>query len=167
MDTRRNVFSNCPPPDPYRSASPTLALLFFACYSPKNMSSEGVAVVEDMQTKDLLRAAEVQIVQMQKDLQGQDAFVNELMEAQKLEAAELVRLTEQVWKLEAALEDVSAERDDIRLLLMGLREDMVKIRDVAAETLKSATDKNSLLNMAVKFYDVKTLADSVRFIKND
>jgi len=124
-------------------------------------------VVEDMKTKDLLRAAEVQIVQMQKDLQGQDAFVNELMEAQKLEAAELVRLTEQVWKLEAALEDVSAERDDVRLLLMGLREDMVKIRDVAAETLKSATDKNSLLNMAVKFYDVKTLADSVRFIKND
>jgi len=124
-------------------------------------------VVEDMKTKDLLRAAEVQIVQMQKDLQGQDAFVNELMEAQKLEAAELVRLTEQVWKLEAALEDVSAERDDVRLLLMGLREDMVKIRDVAAETLKSATDKNSLLNMAVKFYDVKTLADSVRFIKDD
>lgn len=124
-------------------------------------------MVEDMKTKDLLRAAEVQIVQMQKDLQGQDAFVNELMEAQKLEAAELVRLTEQVWKLEAALEDVSAERDDVRLLLMGLREDMVKIRDVAAETLKSATDKNSLLNMAVKFYDVKTLADSVRFIKND
>ena len=124
-------------------------------------------MVEDMKTKDLLRAAEVQIVQMQKDLQGQDAFVNELMEAQKLEAAELVRLTEQVWKLEAALEDVSAERDDVRLLLMGLREDMVKIRDVAAETLKSATDKNSLLNMAVKFYDVKTLADSVRFIKDD
>lgn len=121
---------------------------------------------DEMEAKELLRAAEVQIVHLQEDKENQDAFINDLMESQKLEAEELVRLTEQIWKLEAALEDVAAERDDVRLLLMGLRDDMVKIRDVAAESLKSATDKQSILNMAVKFYDVKTLADSVKFIKD-
>lgn len=121
---------------------------------------------DDLDVKDLLRVAETQIVQFQKDKQAQDEFITDLMESQKLEAEELVRLTEQVWKLEAALEDVAAERDDVRMLLMGLRDDMVKIRDVAAQSLKAATDKKSLLNLAVKFYDVKTLADSVTFIKD-
>ncbi|MBL4693072.1 MAG: hypothetical protein JKY92_07055 [Magnetovibrio sp.] len=118
-----------------------------------------------MTNKELLRAAEVQMLQIQEEKKNQDDFINELMESQKLEAEELVRLTEQVWKLEAALKEVAAERDDVRLLLMGLRDDMEKIRDVAAESLKAATDKKSLLNMAVKFYDVKTLADSAKFIK--
>lgn len=119
-----------------------------------------------MDSKELLRAAEAQILQFQKDTQNQDDFINDLLESQKLEAEELVRLTEQVWKLEAALEEVAAERDDVRFLLMGLREDMEKIRDVAAQSLKAATDKKSLINMAVKFYDVKTLADSAKFIKD-
>ncbi|PHS79722.1 MAG: hypothetical protein COB59_00065 [Rhodospirillaceae bacterium] len=119
-----------------------------------------------MNQKELLKAAEKQIVQLQDDKLAQEDFINDLMESQKLEAEELVRLTEQVWKLEAALEEVAAERDDVRMLLLGLRDDMVRIRDVAAESLRSATDKKSLLNMAVKFYDVKTLADSAKFIKD-
>jgi len=123
-------------------------------------------VAENMNQKELLKAAETQIVQLQNDKEAQEDFINDLMESQKLEAEELVRLTEQVWKLEAALEEVSAERDDVRMLLLGLRDDMVRIRDVAAESLKAATDKKSLLNMAAKFYDVKTLADSAKFIKD-
>ncbi|PCI37926.1 MAG: hypothetical protein COB46_12535 [Rhodospirillaceae bacterium] len=123
-------------------------------------------MAENMNQKELLKAAETQIVQLQNDKEAQEDFINDLMESQKLEAEELVRLTEQVWKLEAALEEVSAERDDVRMLLLGLRDDMVRIRDVAAESLKSAIDKKSLLNMAAKFYDVKTLADSAKFIKD-
>ena len=123
-------------------------------------------MTENMNQKELLKAAEKQIVQLQDDKLAQEDFINDLMESQKLEAEELVRLTEQVWKLEAALEEVAAERDDVRMLLLGLRDDMVRIRDVAAESLRSATDKKSLLNMAVKFYDVKTLADSAKFIKD-
>ncbi|MBL4747749.1 MAG: hypothetical protein JKY17_02860 [Magnetovibrio sp.] len=118
-----------------------------------------------MKTKELLRAAETTIVLLQKETQDQNVLISDIMETQKREAKELVRLTKQVLDLEAALVDVSEERDDIRLMLMGLREDMEKIRDIAAESLKAATDKKSLLNMAAKFYDVKTLADSVKFIK--
>ena len=117
--------------------------------------------------KKLLAAAEAQIVHLQEEKQSLDDFMNGLMEQQKMEAEEMVRLTEQVWKLEALLEDVSLERDDVRLLLQGLCSDMEKIRDVAADTLKAASkDKDSILKMAVKFYDVKTLADSVTFLKD-
>jgi len=117
--------------------------------------------------KKLLKSAEEQIVHLQEEKKGFEEYIDGLMQQQKMEAEEMVRLTEQVWKLEGVLEDVSAERDDVRLLLQGLRSDMEKIRDVAAETLRGAKDKKSILNMAVKFYDVKTLADSVRFIKDD
>ena len=123
-------------------------------------------MTEDEDVRALLRAAEKQIVELQKEKQDLDGYLDGLMEQQKMEAEEMVRLTEQVWKLEEALGDVAAERDDVRLLLDGLREDMEKIRDVAAESLKATTDKKSIINMAVKFYDVKTLADSVTFIKS-
>lgn len=122
-------------------------------------------MAEEEEVKELLKAAETQIVQLQEEKKGLDDFLGDMMEQQKMEAEEMVRLTEQVWKLEEVLADVSLERDDVRLLLEGLRSDMEKIRDVAAETLSATTDKKSLLNMAVKFYDVKTLADSVTFLK--
>lgn len=122
-------------------------------------------MAEEVEIKDLLKAAETQIIQLQKEKLELDDFMGDMMEQQKMEAEEMVRLTEQVWKLEEVLADVSLERDDVRLLLEGLRADMEKIRDVAVETLSATTDKKSLLNMAVKFYDVKTLADSVTFLK--
>jgi len=121
---------------------------------------------DETKLKELLKTAEAQIVQLQGEKQELDAYLGDLMEQQKMEAEEMVRLTEEIWKLEELLKDVSAERDDVRLLLEGLCEDMEKIRDVAAESLKATTDKKSILNMAVKFYDVKTLADSVKFIKD-
>lgn len=67
-------------------------------------------------------------------------------------------------KLNALLSDVSDERDDVRLLLHSLCDDMQKIRRVATESLTHVKNKSSLFNMAVKFYDVKTLADCVAFI---
>lgn len=123
-------------------------------------------MADDASKTELLKAAEAQIVKLQEENRAQGDHINELMESQKLEAEEMVRLTEQVWKLEELLADVIAERDDVRLLLQGLREDMEKIRDVAAETLKSTKSKEAILDMAVKFYDVKTLADSAKFIKD-
>ena len=116
--------------------------------------------------KKLLKAAEVKIVELQEEKQNYDDFIDGLMKQQKAEAEELVRLTEQIWKLEELLENVTAEREGVRSLLTCLREDMEKIRDVAAEALRATTDKKSIMNMAVKFYDVKTLADSVSFIKD-
>jgi len=124
-------------------------------------------MTDETDIKKLLKAAEEQIVHLQEEKKEFEDYIDGLMQQQKMEAEEMVRLTEQVWKLEAVLEDVSAERDDVRLLLQGLRSDMEKIRDVAAATLRGAKDKKSILDMAVKFYDVKTLADSVRFIKDD
>ena len=122
-------------------------------------------MTDDKDVRKLLKEAEKQIVALQQEKQEVDEYLNDLMLQQKAEAEEMVRLTEQIWKLEEVLKDVSSERDDVRLLLQGLCEDMERIRDVAAETLKAAKDKKSILNMAVKFYDVKTLADSVKFIK--
>ena len=121
---------------------------------------------DEIKVKELLKNAEAQIIQLQNEKQEMDAYLGDLMEQQKAEAEEMVRLTEEIWKLEELLKDVSAERDDVRLLLEGLCEDMEKIRDVAAQSLKATTDKKSILNMAAKFYDVKTLADSVKFIKD-
>ena len=96
-------------------------------------------MADEAQLKELLKAAEAQIVLLQEEKQGLDDYLNSLMEQQIMEAAELVRLTEKVWKLEALLEDVAAERDDVRLVLQSLRQDMEKIRDVAAERSMSSS----------------------------
>jgi len=120
----------------------------------------------DPQAKELLKLAEAHIVKLQEEKEEMNQLMENMMVQQQVEADEMVRLTEQIWKLEDMLKDVTNERDDVRLLLQGLRSDMERIRDVAAETLKSTKDKQSLVDMAVKFYDVKTLADSVKFIKD-
>lgn len=115
---------------------------------------------------NLLRQAENYILQMQKENQSINELLSSVMTQQQNEADEIARLFEQLRKLETLLSDVTKERDDIRLLLGSLREDMQRIRDVAAQTLKRTRDKDSLMDMAVKFYEVKTLADSVKFIKD-
>jgi|GEM_PF-6537232 len=117
--------------------------------------------------KKLLREAESQIVQLQAEKQDLNEYVKSQSEAQKGVVKELERLVEKMRKLDKALKDITAERDDVRLLLMGLRDDMEKIRVVAADTLNATKDKESILKMAVQFYEVKTLADSVAFIKDD
>ncbi|MCW8914824.1 MAG: hypothetical protein OQK24_03105 [Magnetovibrio sp.] len=117
-------------------------------------------------TKEVLKAADDQIVQLSGHVRELEEYIESQAQVQQQAVKELDRLAQQMQKLDKALKDVSNERDDVRMLLDGLRSDMEKIRDVAAESLKSATDKQSILNMAAKFYDVKTLADSVKFIKD-
>ncbi len=123
-------------------------------------------MTESEDTKEVLKAADAQIVQLSEHVRELEDYIEGQAQTQQQAIKELDRLANQMKKLEKALEDVSTERDDVRMLLEGLRSDMEKIRDVAAETLKTTTDKQSLLNMAVKFYDVKTLADSVKFLKD-
>jgi len=121
-------------------------------------------MTRDPETARLLKEAEELIVHLQKDKEACSDYIDELMERMYQEVDEIERLGVKIGKLEKMLEDVTEERDDVRMMLFSLRDDMQKIRDVAVNTLKNTKDKASLMNMAVKFYDVKTLADSVGFI---
>lgn len=123
-------------------------------------------MTDQSKLKEILKAAETQIIHLQGEMKSHDEYVEAQRKQQETAAEETARLTAKVAELENMLGDVAAERDDVRELLEGLREDMEKIRDVAAQTLKATTDKQSLVTMAAKFYDVKTLADSAAFLKD-
>lgn len=116
-------------------------------------------MTKDEQTARLLKNAEEAIVQLKRDNAACSDYVDELTSRLEREVGEIKRLGGKIDQLEDLLSDVSAERDDVRLLVQSLRADMEKIRDVALDTLKNTKDKSSLVTMAVKFYDVKTLVD--------
>lgn len=119
--------------------------------------------------KALLKGAEGEIVslkEMSEALSAENealkAEIDGLFEAQKFEAEQMVQLTEQVWKLEEALEEAAKEREEILMLVGNLRTGMERIRDVAQDTLANAKDKKaSRLQMAVQVYDIKSIADGI------
>ena len=117
-------------------------------------------VTQDDDTARLLKDAETAIVRLRQDNAASNDYIEELTTRLETEAREIGRLGEKIDQLEKLLTDVSAERDDVRIMLQSLRGDMEKIRNAALESLKNAKDKASLLSMAVTFYDVKSLADA-------
>lgn len=110
------------------------------------------------QKQGLLKEAETVISALLDEKAAHEDFVQELQSRLISERREVDRLFSRLKKLERALGDVEQERDDVRTVLQSLRSDMRRIRNVATETLRHVSDKASVMNMAVKFYDVKTLA---------
>ena len=97
-------------------------------------------MAQDPQTSQLLREAEEVIVQLRRNNDACNDYIEELTSRLQMEVEHIRRLGEKIDKLEAVLSDVSAERDDVRIVLQSLRNDMQKIRDVAAASLKSLSD---------------------------
>ena len=111
-----------------------------------------------VKTKEALSAAETVITALLEDKSANEDFVQELQARLLSERREVDRLLARMKLLERCLGDIEQERDDVRTALEGLRVDMHRIRNLANETLRCVTDKASVINLAVEFFNAKNLA---------
>ena len=109
-------------------------------------------------TKEALCAAETVITALLEDKSAHEDFVQELQVRLLVERREVDRLAARMKLLERCLGDLEQERDDVRTALDGIRADMRRIRNLAGDTLRCVSDKASVINLAVEFFNVKTLA---------
>ncbi|MBF0333022.1 MAG: hypothetical protein HQL40_05145 [Alphaproteobacteria bacterium] len=111
-------------------------------------------MVEATEMKDLLRLAEARIEELAADNASLSQAYSDLMEAQKLETAQLVALTEQIWALEEALQSTSSEKDSALGMLAMFKSRFQALRDQATETLQAAAKNASRLELAARVYDI-------------
>lgn len=104
--------------------------------------------------KELLRLAEARIEGLLADNASLSQAYSDLMEAQKLETAQIVSLTEQIWALEEALQSTSSEKENALAMLSMFKNRFQALRDQATETLQAAAKNASRLELASRVYDI-------------
>lgn len=116
----------------------------------------------DNSAKALLRAAQDQIILLQRENQSLHADLDSILEAQVVETEQMVQMSEQLWKLEDALLNATYKKDAALLLLRNLKTNMIRIKTYAEESLAALRqNKTSRLAMAAQVYEIKSLVDTL------
>jgi|GEM_PF-2084287 len=109
--------------------------------------------------KDLLRTAAKHIEELHAQVEAQAANNSHLMDAQRAEAEQMVRLTEQIWSLEEALASASAEKNDVLNHLSQLRGTIESLQRHVSNTLEAAMKNASRLELAARVYEMSALTE--------
>ncbi|HEY9079147.1 hypothetical protein [Magnetovibrio sp.] len=112
--------------------------------------------------KDLLKAAEKQIVSLQQENDALKADLNNMIEAQAVETEQMVQMSEQLWKLEEVLLSTTQEKDVALMMLQNLKSNMTRIQSYAEETLSAVKqNKATRLTMAAQVYEIKSMVETL------
>lgn len=115
-----------------------------------------------MPTKDVLRAAEKMILDLQAHRDSLQIDLDSVIEAQAHETEQLVKVTEQLWKLEDALMSTTAEKDVALMLLKNLKGDVQRLKSFTDDTLESLKKSTtSRLNLTVQVYEIKSMVEDL------
>lgn len=106
---------------------------------------------DETRLRDLLRAAEKRIEDLQQEILVHEQNNRLLMEAQMAEAEQIVQLTEQIWSLEEALVTAGAEKEQILDNLYRLRQSVESIQRQINDTLEAARNNANRLELAARF----------------
>jgi len=109
--------------------------------------------------RELLQAAEEQILDLRDQVQAHAENNLLLMDSQKAEAEQMVQLTEQIWSLEEALAATSAEKDEVLSHLSQLRGTIESIQHHVTHTLEAASKNATRLELAARVYEISSIAD--------
>ncbi len=122
----------------------------------------------DQDYKELLKAAESHILGLQQENEALQADLNNMIEAQAAETEQMVQMSEQLWKLEEALMNVTEEKDVAMMMLNNLKTNVDRIRSYAESTLTSVKEnKATRLSMAAQVYEIKSMVDTLELKKKD
>jgi len=114
-------------------------------------------------TKDILKAAQTQIMALKKDNQSLESDLNAVLQAQAGEAEQLVQMSEQLWKLEEALMRVTGDKEAALMMLQKLKSDVDRLHAFVEQTLSQAKDKSSTrLKVAVQVYEMKSMVEQIK-----
>ncbi len=117
-------------------------------------------------SKTLLRAAEKMILTLQAEGRALQADLDHVIEAQAHETEQLVKMTEQLWKLEDTLLSTTAEKDVALMILRNLKSDVQRLKSFTKDTLDSLKKNNaSRLNLTVRVYEIKSMVEALKIEK--
>jgi len=120
----------------------------------------------DKTAKALLKAAEEKIVALHKDNEALRADIDSVLHAQALETEQMVQMSEQLWKLEEALMNITGEKDAALMLLQSLRGNLDRIKFYAEDTLSAMKqNKTTRLAMAAQVYEIKSMVETLNLEK--
>ena len=117
---------------------------------------------DESRLRDLLRAAEKRIEDLQQEILVHEQNNRLLMEAQMAEAEQMVQLTEQIWSLEEALVTAGTEKEQILGNLYRLRQSVESIQRQINDTLDAARNNANRLELAARVYEMSDTEEKVR-----
>jgi predicted nucleotide-binding protein (sugar kinase/HSP70/actin superfamily) len=109
--------------------------------------------------RSLLKAAEHRIEEVVQENQSLSRAYHDMMEGQKLEVEQMVRLTEQLWVLEEALAKTGQEKQEVLDALSSLKSRFELLRAQATHTLEAASANASRLELAARVYEMAKTAE--------
>lgn len=104
--------------------------------------------------RQLLRNAEQKITELVAENQGLAQAYSDLMEAQRHETEQLVRMSEQMWKLEEALAATSTTKEELLSMLGKMKSQFRTLKEQADAALKAASANASRLELAARLYEI-------------
>ena len=110
--------------------------------------------------KGLLKTAEDRIIELGQENEGLSNAYYELMEAQKAEMDQMLKLSEQIWQLEDALSKVAFEKDAVLETLAHLKQHFDVMKKQAQMTLEAAASNASRLELAARVYEMASLTEA-------
>ena len=116
--------------------------------------------------KELLKAAETQLVALQEENAALKSDLENMIEAQALETEQMVQMSEQLWKLEEALMSATEEKDAALAMVANLKNSADRIVDYATNALEDVKkNKASRLTMAAQVFEIKSMVDTLSVVR--
>lgn len=121
--------------------------------------------VDPAEQRVLLEKAEHTIVAMSEEIKAlkQDKehlerAINDMMEAQMMEAEQMVQLTEKCWTLESALEEALDEKVKVLSMVKELNSGLESLKQQADHALENARSETSKVKLASELMHLATAA---------
>ncbi len=115
--------------------------------------------------KKLLKDAEGKIVELQTENAQMAQSFSEMLDAQQIEAQQMVELSEQVWALEGALSAASQDKEEILKKLNALNKTMSVLQKHMADTLEAAAKNASKMEIAARVYEMAVTSEAAELDK--
>lgn len=109
---------------------------------------------EEKHTKQLLAAAEAEIMKLLEQNAEQSQHINQLIEAQELQGAEVIELVDKVWELTEALQHTQDQSVEAQMIASVLSQKLSGLRTQMDEVLSAAKENASRVQLVTTIFQM-------------
>lgn len=109
---------------------------------------------EEENVRDLLKAAEAEILRLVEMNADQSTQINQLIEAQEIQGEEVATLVDKVWELTETLQHTRDQSAEAQMIADILTESLTKLRTQMDEVLSAAKENASRVQLVTSIYQM-------------
>jgi len=109
---------------------------------------------EDDNLKDLLKAAEAEILRLVEMSADQSNQISQLIEAQEVQGEEVAELADKVWELTETLQHTRDQSAEAQMIAGVLAEKLTGLRTQMADVLSAAKENASRVQLVTSIYQM-------------